>query len=322
MMPQERPVMTLMSAGALGAATAAAREHGLLLALAEGPASPEDLAARLSLDPWATRVVLEVLAAHGLVEPSPDGLRLTPPVHAELRGPAGHPTHDTQLWAFTPHFLKDGRTVAPPDAATRDRIYKDVVPRLAALFEAPAALLCDALADRIPFGARVLDVGAGSGVWSLSLARRRPDVRVTGLDLPGTAERFLERAAALGVAERTAAIRGDYLTVEHAPCAFDVALFAHVLHLEPPDRAAALLRRHVAALAPGGIAVIVDALPAQDRAGSFLSAYGLHLALRLPGARPHAHDDLRGWLRDAGLPAAQHVVLDDAGLIGAILATA
>jgi SAM-dependent methyltransferase len=315
--------MTLMAAGALGAATAAAREHGLLHALADGPAADAvALAGRLSLDPWATAVVLEVLLAHGLVERAPGGLRVAPTVVAELRGPAGHPTRDNELWSATSAFLQTGRTVVAPDAASRDRTYRDVVPRLAALFEAPARRLADALSDGLSGEAWVLDVGAGSGVWSLAVAQRAPGVHVVGLDLAHTVGRFAERAAALGLAERATATVGDYGAVVHDVRRFDVVIMANVLHLEPPDHAAELIRRHAAGLRPGGRFVVVDALPPPDRAERFLSAYGLHLALRLPGARPHAPASLRAWMAAAGCSDVEHVSLDDTGLIGALLGTA
>jgi SAM-dependent methyltransferase len=314
--------MSLMAAGALGAATAAAREHGLLHALAERPAGAAELASRLGLDARATEVVLGVLLAHGLVEAEGDRFLLPSVVQAELRGPAGHPTRDTELWSMAPSFLRDGRTMASQDPAVRDRAYRDVVPRLAALFEVPARRLAEALAPGLPADAHVLDVGAGSGVWSLALAQARAHVRVTGLDLPGTAERFAERAAALGLADRASTLPGDFnaITAPAGTCA--AVLFANVLHLEPPDRARALLLRHAVALAPGGCIVIVDALPAEDQAASFLSAYGMHLAMRLPGARPHAPADLRAWLAEAGYARVDHRVLDDTGLVGALVAYA
>ena len=315
--------MTLMAAGALGAATAAAREHGLLHALAEEPAADAGtLADRLSLDPWATAVVLEVLLAHGLVLRDPSGIRVAPTVMAELRGPAGHRTRDNELWSATGAFLRTGRTAAAPDAATRDRTYRDVVPRLAALFEAPARRLADALADGLPAGAQVLDVGAGSGVWGLAIAQRVLDARVVGLDLASTVGRFAERAEALGLSDRAAPMVGDYNEVHHAAPRFDVVIFANVLHLEPPHRAEALIRRHAAALRTGGRMVVVDALPPPDRAERFLSAYGLHLALRLPGARPHAPEALRGWMVAAGCHDVRHLSLDETGLVGALLGAA
>lgn len=74
--------------------------------------------------------------------------------------------------------------------------------------------------------------------------------------------------------------------------------------------------------APGGCIVIVDALPAEDQSASFLSAYGMHLAMRLPGARPHAPAHLRAWLAEAGYARVYHRVLDGTGLVGALVAYA
>ena len=50
--------------------------------------------------------------------------------------------------------------------------------------------LAAALAERLPHGARVLDVGCGSGDLAALLMRHRPDLRIEGIDVlvrPGTA---------------------------------------------------------------------------------------------------------------------------------------
>jgi release factor glutamine methyltransferase len=54
-------------------------------------------------------------------------------------------------------------------------------------------LLVEATLDRAPRGARVVDVGTGSGCIALTLALERPDLRVTGVD---------KSIAALAVAKR------------------------------------------------------------------------------------------------------------------------
>ncbi len=312
---------SLMSAGALGAAVTAAGEHGLLHELLAGPASCVTLAERLELDPWATGVVLDVLVANGLVLSTPEGFVLSSLVRLELLGPAGDRRRDTALWATAGAFLQTGATATREDVESRDRVYKDVVPRLGNLFGPAAARLAEVIVPLLPRDACILDVGAGSGVWSLAMLERLPEARAVGLDLDRTVERFSERAKALGMLGRIETLAGDYHVTTAAPNSVDAVVFANVLHLETPERAAAMVRLHAQALRPRGRVIVIDALPESEDDSLFLSGYALHLALRLRAARPHSADALRAWLAEAGLPFVLQTSLDDHQMMGALVAT-
>ncbi len=79
-------------------------------------------------------------------------------------------------------------------------------------------ILCNKLVPLIPPDSDLLDVGCGDGLLSRALADRRPDIRVTGIDLK--------------VREQTAIpVQGfDGLHIPHKDCGVDVILFADVLH--------------------------------------------------------------------------------------------
>nr|WP_294168706.1 class I SAM-dependent methyltransferase [uncultured Sphingomonas sp.] len=79
-------------------------------------------------------------------------------------------------------------------------------------------VLSEALAAQLPRGARVLDVGAGSGDMAVAIMQLRPDVRIEGVDVlvrPGTA---------------IPVVQYDGRHIPHADGAFDAALLIDVLH--------------------------------------------------------------------------------------------
>jgi cyclopropane fatty-acyl-phospholipid synthase-like methyltransferase len=205
------------------------------------------------------------------------------------------------------------------DPASREAAYAPAVERLAVSFGDAATELASALGGAPP---SILDVGAGSGVWSLQMARRCAVTRVTALDLPAVLDRFRDRARSLGLADRISAIAGDYHEVDVPPAAYDRVVLANVVHLEPPDRAARLLSRARGWVRPGGEVVVVDALgrpPAEDSA---TAVYAIHLALRTGSGRVHARAQIEGWLRDAGLATRFVALTAPPGQLGAIVATA
>jgi ubiquinone/menaquinone biosynthesis C-methylase UbiE len=201
--------------------------------------------------------------------------------------------------------------------AERSAAYKELTKALGRLFHDAAQELAVKLTPR----ERILDVGAGSGVWSLAMAERSDAAQVTAIDLAQVLPAFEERAESLGLCDRVELVAADYHSMNLPSEAFDRVLLANVLHLEPPHSARSLLRRVTAALAPGGELVVIDVLlqgdPARDRARSI---YALHLAMRTRRGRVHPRAEVERWCRDAGLSEGELITLNaPARALGALI---
>jgi SAM-dependent methyltransferase len=156
------------------------------------------------------------------------------------------------------------------------------------------------LLPRLPPGARLLDVGCGGGHHAIGVARLRPDVVVTGLDLsPQQVERATRRAR--DVADRVRFVIGSALDLPFADRSFDAVLsVASIKHWA--DRARGLAEC-VRVLRPGGaIAIIeIDRGCRPEDARSFVRGW------RLPAPmRPIGHMLFRTFV------AGQSIDLDDA----------
>lgn len=279
------------------AALWAATDSGLLTSLLAESASADELARRCGLAPRATGCVLDVLCAMGVVLRT-DG---TYGPSAELQLTAGLPgglRYPTLFWRGLPKFLETGQPVVRMDGDVQERAasYAETVDFLWDLFAPSATELHDWLGGAPD---SILDVGAGSGIWSLTMARSSPRTRVTALDLPSVLDRFLSKARSLELADRAETIAGDWLTAPIPAASFDRVLLANVVHLEPSDRARALVLRAAQGLRPGGQLVVVDALREVD--GPSLPVYALHLAIRTEAGKVHPRGDLERWLAEAGL---------------------
>lgn len=305
--------------GAMSASVVVAAESGLLEALGETPQSAEALAGPLSLDAFACARVLDLLVVSGLAEHGDEGYRLHPR-HATGNEPVLGITRAIALWRHLPQYLRDGSgmdfTGRSPD---REPAYAGAVDSLGRMF-APLARRLAQTGPQVPGDGRVLDVGAGSGIWSLAMARHDPRVRVTALDRPKVLSVFETAAARDGLRDRVAVHPGDYHEDTADLDRYDRALLANVLHLESEDDAAAMVTRFGRGLHDGGDLVIVDAIGGTShRARLHTAAYALHLALRTGRGQVHPEPRLREWLASAGLTDITRVDLDGAGM-GALVA--
>jgi hypothetical protein len=267
------------------------------------PASPTALAERLSLDEGALRRALEVGRALGFVRREGD-------VYAVSEHHAQWAERLLELARTFPEHLRTGATWTR-DNQQRGELYAWVTPFLGARFRAAAERLADALAST-PCET-ILDVGAGSGVWSLAMATRHPRAVVSALDLPAVLDRFRDHAG-----PHHEVIPGDYHDVVLGP-RWDRVVLANVLHLEDEPRARSLLARAAAWRRPGGRIVVIDAMYRTEASDLALVSYELHLALRVESGRIYEASTIERWAGGCGLALETAVILDPSSGQGALV---
>lgn len=286
------------------AAMAALAGCGAFDEILRRPATAAELAARFSLDGGAVRRALEVARALGFLQEQAG-------VYAPREGVPGGGALLLRIARQYPEHLRTGASLTS-DAESRGQLYAVATPTLATMFRASAEQLADALAH-LPCQA-ILDVGAGSGVWSLAMAARHPGSVVTALDFAPVLERFREAAGN----RPHECIAGDFNHVALEPH-WDRVVLANILHLESETRARALLARAAAWRTPGGTVVVIDSMFRNETSDLALASYELHLALRVDGGRVHEAGTIEAWARDLGLELETSIVLDPGSGIGALV---
>ncbi len=311
--------MTLIGAHAT---LMAATRSGLLDILGDEPLRCEQCAQRLGLNQRALQHVLEVLAELGILSRHGDAYQLSKQ-KTPTRGL--NSSWDTllilqQQFDHLGVMLKSGKPLSFMDtsAAQREASYRSLVCDMGVAFAETATSLARQLNIQ-PL--RVLDVGCGSGVWSLAIAAEHPQTQVTGLDLPMVLDAFLNRAKALNLDKRSTLLPGDMHQVEIPAAHYDLAIIANVLRLEPPEKARQLVTRIASSVRPGGALLVVDALaggtPAKEQQRA---VYALHLALRTEAGRVHSPKDISAWMSDAGFGNLKMVDLDpNMAAVGALI---
>nr|MBA3650886.1 class I SAM-dependent methyltransferase [Chthoniobacterales bacterium] len=157
-----------------------------------------------------------------------------------------------------------------------------------------------ALAAALPEKKRVLDLAAGSGVWSIPLAQNSKEVRVTAVDWPGVLSATRRVTARLGVGDQYEFRGGDLHDVDFGS-GYDLATLGHILHSEGRRRSRELLDKVFRALAPGGAIAIAEFLANDDRSGSPMAMlFAVNMLVNTEEGDTFTFLEISRWLADAG----------------------
>lgn len=308
--------------------TAAVAHLNVFGHLAGGPTSLAALRGAVGLAERPAVVLLVALRAMGLVAGRwPDELELTPIAREHLApGGAFYVGDYVGLSADAPGVTEMARRLRT-DAATPEKTaagtdataftYRAGAGESAMDDEAAARRLTLALAGRAknvaPVLARtldlssarvLLDVGGGTGIYSLALLKANPGLRAVVWDRPQVLKIAREFAADHGLLDRVDLRPGD-MFADPVPAGCDAVLVSNILHDWDVPECRVLVNRLAAALPPGGRLLIHDVFLNDAMDGPLPVALYSAALFSVTEGRAYGSAEYRAMLADAGLrPAA------------------
>jgi O-methyltransferase len=308
-----------MSLYALPSATVA-DELGIFTSIAKLPAPSDQLAERLGYNHRALSAVLRVLASNGFLHVHEGSYYATDTVRQYLLpnapaywGPVleAHRGNDTHRW-LTGMLTANTTTVRPDavggigdgdrptDAWASGRIDAGLARSVAAFMHAHSYASAIAAARNVDLSdaERLLDVGGGSGVFSIAFSQRNPTLQCTVMELGPMCDSAREYITSSGVADRVGTVTVDMFRMPW-PQGYDVLFFSNIFHDWDLDTGAWLARRAYEALPAGGRILIHEMLLADDGAGPATTA-GFSMHMLLTKGRQYTFAELRSLLVGAG----------------------
>ena len=305
------PIMRLASGFMAAKHLFAANELGLFEALADSPATIDGLADRTGLTRRAARISADAMVALGLLEREGDTYRNGETAAAFLAGRTpGDLRPFLRFWDKISYPAWCGLAEALGSGPSQeifgldDELQKVASAGIEAILAGPAAALPQTF-DFSPHR-RLLDVGGGTGSWSIAVARKYPHVEATVLELPAVVDIAREHVAAAGLASRIDVVAGDAMA-GGLPPGYDVFLLANLIHYWSPEGNRALLQRVRSAAEANSRLLLADfwtnrthtePLHAALMAGEF--------AVHVRDGDVYSVDEVRRWLSETGWRFVEH----------------
>ena len=151
----------------------------------------------------------------------------------------------------------------------------------------------------------VLDLAAGSGVWSVALAELSPRIQIRAVDWPEVLEVTRRVAKRHGVEQRWTGAPGDLLEADFGS-GHAIATLGHILHSEGVERSRQLLKKTYEALAPGGTIAIMEFLPNDERTGPPQAlTFAVNMLVNTEKGGTYTFAEISSWLKEAGFTNAR-----------------
>jgi SAM-dependent methyltransferase len=289
----------------------AANELGLFEALGDSPANLDALAARTGLTRRAARISADAMVALGLLEFRDGTYRNGKAAARLLAGPGpGDLRPFLHFWdkisypAWT--SLAEALASGPPREIFEldDAVQQVASAGIEAILAGPASTLPGAF----DFGShkRLLDIGGGTGSWSIAIAQRHQNITAAILELPTAVELARSRVAAAELRHRITVITGDAMAGE-LPAGYDVFLLANLIHYWSAEQNQDLLQRVRRAAQPGSALLLADfwtnpahtePLQAALMAGEF--------AVHIHNGDVYSVEEVHDWLNRTGWRFTDH----------------
>lgn len=308
----------------------AAVQHGVFERLDQGPRSAAQLAAETGASIRGLTGILNVLVGLQLLDREGDRYLLTPESAAFLVSsrPGYHGMFFRHIseqllprWLQLNEIVRTGRPARHVNQEEEGaQFFAEFVESLFPVSFSAASALGEHLG--IPEACApvsVLDIGAGSGVWGIALAKQSPQVRIRAVDWPRVLEVTKKVAAQHGVADRLVTAPGEFTEADFGG-GHQVATVGHILHSEGRDRSQRLLKKIWNALAPGGTIAIQEFVPNEERTGPLHTLiFAVNMLVNTDDGDTFTFAEMSAWLEEAGyvhprlldVPSVSPLVLAD-----------
>ncbi len=271
----------------------------------------QQIAANIQASVRATEMLLNVLVSLKLLEKH-DGIYTNAPAAARFLvegSPDSARTaqlHMANMWRRWSNLTESVRTGTAVESG-RDNGW--VKPFIAAM-DHTARGRARAVAQAVALNGerRMLDLGGGSGAYSIAFVKAASALQSEIVDLPEVLPITEEHIRQAGMSDRISTRAGDMLSLPLAPASYDLILLSAICHMFSPQENRRLLARAYAALAPQGRLVISDFILEADKTSPrFAALFALNMLVGTRAGSSYSEPEYAEWMTAAGFAGSKRV---------------
>ena len=284
-----------------------AAELDIFTLLDEKPLTAEEFARTLKADTRASVRILDCLVAFGLLEKTGGWYALTESgAFFSSRHPESvlamllHMNNGWDNWTLLTETVLEGRNpgLKPVIDAKDKAVTKAFIGAMHVIGKSMSREIAAAY-DARPYK-RLLDIGGGSGTYTIALLEKNPNMSAVIFDLPDVIPIAAERLKAEGYLERVTLAAGDFYKDE-LPAGCDLALLSAIIHQNSPLENISLYRNIYRALEPGGTVLIRDHVMDESRTKPIAGTlFAINMLVHTTGGDTYTFREIKEMLDKAG----------------------
>ena len=284
-----------------------AAELNLFTLLSEKPLTAKEIGGKISGDAKALATLLDAVTAIELLRKKDDTYFCEPDVAKYLSDDSPATVlpmvlHAASLWTRWARLTSIAEGT-PPSSLNMDfsRNEKELEAFIGAMHSIGEPMARMIAADVNPGGARsLLDVGGGSGTYTIAFLRAVPELKATIFDMPQVIEMARTRLDHAGLLGRARLVGGNFYRDE-LPGGHDLVLLSAIIHSNSPEQNLDLYQKIFRALVPGGRLLIRDHVMAPDRVRPRNGAiFAVNMLVGTLGGGTYTYDEIASELTEAG----------------------
>lgn len=264
------------------------------------------IAAKLKLDENASEHLMNALVSLGFLTKQNDIFFNTEDSYTflskkspEYLGGLMHSNHLWNTWSHLTQVVRTGKSANPSEINERGEDW--LFPFINAMHDRAKKQAPQQLANISLSGVRsVLDVGGGSGAFSMAFISKKPDIEATVFDLPNVVpitKKFLEKE---GFADRIKTLAGDY-TSDELPTGFDLVFLSAIIHSNSLEVNSKLIKKCFKSLNKNGKIIIQDWIMSNDRTKPTGGAvFAINMLVGTEAGDCFTEEEVTGMLTSAG----------------------
>jgi ubiquinone/menaquinone biosynthesis C-methylase UbiE len=146
----------------------------------------------------------------------------------------------------------------------------------------------------------LLDVGGGTGIFSIMAVRANPHLKSIVFDVPAVCAIARERIKFHKVGSKIKIIKGDFL-MDDLPTGADVALISTVLDGYDEPECKKLLKKVFTVLKPQGVVIVNEMMLNEERTGPlFPAVFSLELMIERNTGDSRTVEEVSRWMKNTG----------------------